>query len=249
MPSTAAGLRIDKDGEMGTRPFERIFAAGTEAARSGSLRIEGDPHTTGRWGPSIILRPRGAMRQRLGELTRTAVGITGDDHWQSGADGRAHLTVRALEPYTESIDPKRLDRYKTALHTALGTIGSFRFEFRYLGLSPGSLMVGAIPQDSFAQNLRDRLGPALGSDGWLEDKYYENGRDPIWYCSLLHYIRPVTQVDALLDWIAGHADTTWGDCEITSVDLCTWHFDGDGMAPEPAVSLPAPRNAFQAASD
>ena len=121
--------------------FVRTFSAGRDAVESGSHDIEGDPRASGRWGPSIVLLPRGDVERRLADLTSTAAGILDDEHWLSGGAGRAHITVRALEPFAPSIDSNRLQRYEAALRRALDDLGSLRFELRGVGVSTGSVMV------------------------------------------------------------------------------------------------------------
>lgn len=209
--------------------FESIFAAGLAAVRSGSHGIESDPRTTGRWGPSIVLRPDGVIADRLSELTSTAGGILDGEHWRSGALGRAHLTVRTLAPYTESIEADRLERYQAALHSAVRKVGPLRFDFGGLGVSSGSLMVCANPQTSAPATLRALLGAELGPDG----------RDPIWYCSLLHFVSTLKNTDGFIDWVADHADKALGTYTFRVVDVCWWRYDGEGMAPQVAASVEA----------
>jgi hypothetical protein len=219
--------------------FEAVVSDGLAAVRAGSHGIEDNPRVTGRWGPSIVLLPRGEVAHRLAGLASTAGEILEDSHWLSGGVGRAHLTVRALEPYAVSIDADRLQRYRIALQRALREIGSLRFEFRGLGISAGSVMVRAIPLSRAADVLRQRLGAELGPDGWLEDDFFENGRDPIWYCSILHYAAALSNVEDLVNWIDRQADGAVGACTFDSVEICTWKYTQTGMVPQVTASLPA----------
>ncbi|MGQ0434518.1 MAG: hypothetical protein ACT452_19190 [Microthrixaceae bacterium] len=187
-----------------------------------------------------MLLPGGDVAQRLAGLTSTAATILQDEHWLSGGADRAHLTVRALEHYADVIDPDRLERYQSALRRALRDIGPLRFEFRGLGISPGSLLVPAIPLGPGPDALRERLGTELGADGWLEDRFFDNGRDPIWYCSILHYATSLSNVDNMMNWVENQSDVFLGAHTFDSVEICAWKHDGAGMAPQVAASLPAP---------
>lgn len=226
---------------VGSVTFDEVFAAGRASVRSGSHGVEGDPRVTGRWGPSVVLLPQGDVARRVSDLASAVADVLGGTHWLSGGVGRAHLTVRALEHYAESVDAERLARYRVAVHRALRSVGPLSFEFRGVGISGGSLMVCAFPVNSSADALRQRLAVELGRDGWLEDSVFENGRDPIWYCSILHYAEPLTNVENMIDWVDAHADVQIGVHTFESVEICGWAYDGAGMVAEVVASLPSSR--------
>lgn len=218
--------------------FGELFAAGEQAVWDGTHAVEGDPGSTGRWGASVVLLPGGKLADRLDELAWAAGTAAGGGHWHSGGLGRAHVTVRALEPCAEVVDPDRLVRYRAALQRALHRVGSLAFEFSGLGTSVGGVMVSARPTGSGPDELRSRLGSELGADGWLENAHFGSGRDPIWYCSILHFASPVTDPERLLAWTRRNADAGLGTHAFDSVNVCTWAHDGRGMAPGVAASVP-----------
>src|SRR5687767_13990965 len=81
------------DDPVPIRDLDSVMAAGRLALLSGGHDVEDDPTVTRRWGPSLVLRPGGAIADRLAELTAQVVDIIGEHHWSSGGLGRAHVTV------------------------------------------------------------------------------------------------------------------------------------------------------------
>ena len=208
-----------------------------DAYRAGPL--EGAPAETGRWGPSVVFLPNGPVAAALGRLTLEVVEILGEGHWPSGGLGRAHITVRALEPYIESIPQDRAARYVAAMTRALRDIGSARLEVVGVGLSPRGVMACAVSVDGAADRLRHRLNEELGDDGWLERTVFEHGRDPIWYCTLVHFAEPILDPGRLVTWVDQRISWGFGPAIFDSVALCTWFFDGEAMVPRTIASVAA----------
>jgi len=209
----------------------RVLAAGRAAVMSGGHGIEGEPAESGRWGPSAVLLPTGDLSTSLGRLTDEVAELLGDGHWPSGGPGRAHITVRALEPYAESVPSHRAARYVSAMARALREVGPVRLEFRGVGLSPSGVMACATDVDGAADRLRDRLGVHLDRDGWLERAAFERGRDPIWYCTLAHFAGPIAEPGRLVSWVDQRSALALGTATFDSMALCRWSFDGWAMAP------------------
>jgi hypothetical protein len=103
-------------------------------------------------------------------------------------------------------------------------------------------MVRARPHTSAAQELRTRLGAELGQDGWLEDAVFERGRDPVWYCSILHYAEPVNEVEELIAWVETQRDASLGVHTFDTLHICCWSHDGHGMVPRVAGSVSVDRH-------
>jgi ribosomal protein S18 acetylase RimI-like enzyme len=219
-------------------PFLAAGIAGRRAVLAGTHRREVSPRESGRWGPSVVFRPIGAVAGALAELSREAASIAGEDHWRSGDDGRAHVTVRALAPYAESIPTEEAHRYGEALRITAAEVGPVSFEFCGIGLSDGGVLVRAVPVDERADELRRRFGEHLGPDGWLEDLVFSAGRDPMWYCSLLHFAGPIAAPDRLVAWADALADHRIGEQTVTTIELCSWRCDDRGMVPAVVASVP-----------
>lgn len=211
--------------------------AGCEAVRAGRHGIEISPAEGGRWGPSVVFRPSGDLAQRLEQLTRAAAGVAGGDHWLSGLCGYAHITVRALEPFSaDAPPPDRLGRYVHALRRS--TCGeTARFAFEAPLISPSRLMIRCRPTTTSADGLRRRYGEELGRDGWLEDIVFPAGRDPIWYCSLLHFGSRVLHPERLITWVLDRKDLATGEVAFDTMELCRWDDDGLAMAPTPLAGI------------
>lgn len=232
-------VAMRQDGGMAPGALERMLTAGRAAVLSGGHGTEGVPAESGRWGPSAVLLPSGALATSLGHVTDEVVEILGDGHWPSGGPGRAHVTVRALEPYAESVPLDRVARYLSAMTRALEEVGPVRLAFTGVGLSPSGVMACATSVDGVADQLRHRLEVHLGHDGWLEQAAFDSGRDPIWYCTLVHFAGPISDAGTLVSWVDQRSDLALGGETFHSMALCSWSFDGCAMAPRVMESVPS----------
>jgi hypothetical protein len=215
----------------------RLLAAGRAAVLSGEHATEGEPAKSGRWGPSAVLLPSGALAASLAQLADEAIQILGNGHWPSGGLGRAHITVRALEQYAVSVPRDRAARYLAAMTQALEDAGAVCLEFTGVGLSPGGVMACAMSVDGAADALRGRLEVELGDDGWLEKAAFDVGRDPIWYCTLVHFAGPISDAGQLVNWVDDRSELALGTEAFDSMALCSWSFDGCAMAPQVIKSV------------
>ena len=207
-----------------------MHASGRAAVLDGTHGREDAPWVTGRWGPSVVGLIADDPAPSLDELTRKASTVAGPGHWQSGRAGRAHLTVRALEPYAdEDPGPDHLARWCAALERAF--IAPLRFALDGLVLSPAGVMLRCRDLDGGADAARTSFGQELGDDGWLEDAVFETGRDPIWYCTLLHFAGPVVDPQALVEWVDARTDLALGEVRVDTLSVCRWNLDELGMAP------------------
>ena len=213
--------------------FERLNAAGEHAVRTGSHAVEVVPREGGRWGASAVLLPRGDLAHLLDELTSDSLQVVGGRHWPSGRDGRAHLTVRALEPRTATVDGERVGRYRRAIAKALARVPTIELEFVGVALSPATVLACATSPDGSGDAARAVLAEELGADGWLEDAVFSNGRDPIWYCSLIHFAAPIAEPEALVAWAAGLREAALGRHRFSTIAVCSWEYDGLAMRPTP----------------
>jgi hypothetical protein len=211
---------------------EQIAAAGRVAVLGGTHAVEEWPSRAGRWGPSLVLLPSGPLRARLDDLTAEAMAVLGGGHWPSGGEGRAHVTVRALEPHDiRPLPPDRVARYAAAAERALAAVGPVTLDVAGTVVTTGGVVATAVSPDRSADELRLRLGQELGPDGWLEDGVFPSGRDPFWYVTLVHFAGPVAEPHALLDWIESQRARSLGRATFDAVHLCAWHFDGTAVAP------------------
>lgn len=213
--------------------FERLHDQGQRAVLTGSHAIETVPQEGGRWGPSALLLPGGELRALLGELTTELLHVAGRTHWPSGRDGRAHLTVRALEPNTSAVAAERVERYRGAVARTIEQVGAIELEFAGVALSPTTVLACATSPDRSGDEARAVLARELGADGWLEEAVFRNGRDHIWYCSLIHFAQPISEPESLVRWVAAHQRVELGRHQFSSIALCNWSYDGDGMQPIP----------------
>ena len=175
--------------------------------------------------------PDGGVAESLAGLTDEAVHVLGPGHWRSGDVGRSHFTVRALEYHDETgpLDASTLARYAAAVEQAAVGVGPVELVVRGVITSPGSVMAVASSPDGAADELRRRVAAELGPDGWLEDKHFPNGRDPVWYVSLVHFASRIEDPSALFRWLDGRAEADVGSALFRTASVCRWEMDGAGM--------------------
>jgi hypothetical protein len=189
------------------------------------------PKEGGRWPVSVVLRPPtdSPLSHTLDELTAEAAALAGPGHWQTGQLGSAHLTVRALEYYRQTVDPDEpvIKRYQSALERAAST-GPARIEVTGLTLTPGSVMAAAQPLDDQADLFMDQLKFELGPDAWQELPY---GRRDIWYLNLLHFTTAIPDPGRLIDWVGARRNSAFGQVSIDIAELVRFRHEPDGSRP------------------
>lgn len=212
--------------------FERLHAAGRSAVLAGEHRCEEVPWVSGRWGHSVVSILDGDAAASLDGLTSEAVELAGTGHWESGRLGRAHVTIRALEPYSDDPpDEDRVDRTWSAFERVVAA--PLRLSIDGLVLAAAGVMVRMRDLDGEADTGRAAYGQALGDDGWFEDQVFATGRDPIWYCTILHFAASILDPQGLVAWVDERTELDLGAVELDSFSLCRWDLDDIGMAPTP----------------
>jgi hypothetical protein len=179
-----------------------------------------------------VLLPTGDLAALLDSLAHEVAAVAGAGHWPSGAAGAAHVTIRALEPYRpDPLDDDAAERYIAAFGRAAAAVGPITISFRGLALSVGSVMAWAESAGGAGDHLRRRFGVELGDDGWLEAGVFPNGRDAMWYSSILHFAGPVRDPQELVAWVEARHHFAIGAETFTSAALCRWTFNGSAMHP------------------
>jgi hypothetical protein len=218
--------------------LDKKSVEGIRAIRDGQIAAESLPGEGGRWGLSVVFAPKGPLRDQLADVTTEAAKVTGEHHWRTGSEGAAHLTVRALEPHTKGpLSTKNMDRYVDAIRRSARDIDSIPFGFQGLTVSSGTLMACAEDSVGAGQKLRHRLHIELGEDGWLENSYFANGRDPIWYVTLINFTGPLLDARRFIEWFESNRDRSFAKEEFSHVDVCRWQFDGSRMTPKVVATV------------
>ena len=108
MPSQPARRRARPPG------FDRLFAEGRQAVRTGTHQAECTPADGGsRWAVGAVLRPDAQAARTIEQVARAAAAVVGANHWLAGATRSSHLTLRRhLEPSRRRVSPG--DRNRTA---------------------------------------------------------------------------------------------------------------------------------------
>lgn len=210
--------------------FEALHEAGRQAVLSGKQQCEALPQQSGRWGHSVVSILDGDAAASLDGLTQQASALAGPGHWESGRVGRAHVTIRALQPYSDDpADPAVVSRTWSAFEQVF--VAPVRLSLDGLLLAPAGVMVRCTDLDGEADTLRSSFGHTLGADGWFEDHAFATGRDPIWYCTILHFVGPVTDPQGLVEWVDERSELDLGEVRLDTFSLCRWDLDEHGMAP------------------
>ena len=121
--------------------------------------------------------------------------------------------------------------------TALRDVGPVGLRFTGVDLSPGGVIACAVSVDGAADRLRHRLDEELGDDGWLEHAVFEGGRDPIWYCTLVHFAGSISEPRDVVNWVDQRAATDLPADTFDSMALCTWSYVGGAMTPQTVASI------------
>jgi hypothetical protein len=183
--------------------------------------VEVDPAISGRWGPSLVVRPRGAVADALARLTDEALTIAGDGHWATGSEGGAHVTIRAFEHWGTPASEVQIEAVRRAFIEPI--------TLSFAGTALTSTVVMATAADVVGGDaLRARLAAELGDAGWLEDRFIPGGRDR-WYATLVRFATPDIDVDGLEAWVGEHHEI--GTATFDTADVCEWRFDGRRMQP------------------
>ena len=233
---------------MQTRPshyaqtFDRLFDRGSEAVLGGTHQFDSPPADgDARWGISVNFRPDPSLSDLTARLSTDVLDVAGADHWPTGSNDAAHLTVRALEQHRSPI-PNNDDavvRYSRALRRAVDRCpGSVRFAFTGLTLTPTSVMACVEPLDAAADDFAAALGEELGPDGWYENEFNRN----IWYANLVHFTGPIADPRGLVEWVRARR---LGDLEVnhfaaSAVELIRWSYNGRQVLPVGIAAIPLP---------
>lgn len=191
--------------------------------------MEGDPATTGRWGPSAVLLPAGDLAAALDALTHEILAVAGGRHWASGTLGAAHFTVRALERFGTPAGPGQLAALVRAARSPV------RLEVTAIRMTDTAVVAAAVSPDGSADRLRRRYADELATDGWLEDAVLAAPRT-IWYSTLLHYAAPGADLDAVARWVEARRSLAVAAAVFDEVHVCDWRFDGRRMVPVTVAS-------------
>ena len=182
--------------------FDGLFAAAVPTVLSGAHNRETPPTSGSRWPVSIVALLPADVESILDGLTRQAADIAGDDHFQTGRAGSAHMTLRALDrfrPDARSDDPAA-SRYASAMARTATAIGPVPLELTGITLTGGGVLAQLEPTDERCWELLRRLRVELGADGWCEGDWQ---RDLV-HASLLHFAGDIADPAALIDWGRQH---------------------------------------------
>lgn len=226
--------------------FDELFALAAPLITTGAHQRDEPPREGGRWPVSVVLRPpaESPLAQTLDALTTEAATFAGPGHWQTGRLGSAHLTVRALEGHRPTIAPNdpAVRRYRAALTRATTAVPwPARFQVTGLTLTPGTVMACALPLDGQGDSFRDRLAAELGPDDWFERPF---GSRDIWYLNLVHFTTGIAAPHDLIDWVATHRSTTFGEVTIPAPELIRFrHCTGPRPHMRPVLVSESTRDA------
>lgn len=209
--------------------FDRLFREGSRALLTGDHTVDAPPGgASERWGPSVCLRPDPASAATLAALTGTALEHAGPGHWPTGARRSSHFTVRVLDRYRDDLTPADTEGgpHLRAMRRAAASSEPLRLRLTGLTLTPGSVMATAEATGPGPARFATLLGEELGEHGWYESGF----RRTIWYANLVHFTGPVTDPQALVDWVASQRRQDLGPAD-TRPELLDWVFRQGQMLP------------------
>jgi hypothetical protein len=228
----------DPEGER-TASFDRLFDEAAPLIGQGRYQRASPPVEGGRWPMSVVLRPARVMAEKLEQLMSQVEVYTGPEHFRTGVAGSVHFTVRVLERYREVVErsDELAGRYAEALGRAARRVGPIELDLVGLTLTPGSVMVRALPVNGNAARLMDLLRDELKDDGWREAGF----RREIWYANLLHFAADITQPHELITWVAQRRELNLGRAMMDTAELVRFRYEngpsGRLMRPEVLASV------------
>lgn len=192
---------------------------------------------------SVVLRPPRVMAERLQQVMSEVEVHAGPDHFRTGVAGSVHFTVRVLERYREVVgrSDELVGRYARALRRAARQVERIELDLVGLTLTPGSVMVAALPVDGNGARLmdlfKDELKDELKDEGWREAGF----RREIWYANILHFAADITQPQELITWVAQRRELSLGRARIDTAELVRFRYEnvpsGRLMRPEVLASV------------
>ncbi|MEV4159827.1 2'-5' RNA ligase family protein [Nonomuraea dietziae] len=202
--------------------FGEFFARGRSALLDGQATYDRPPvEGARRWGAAAVLRPSGAVLDRLAKLAGELRPVVGPGHWVHGPDV-LHVTLRSLEPYREDVTERRV--YGAALEEAMRGLPPVRVELRGVAGHHGGVLVWATPADETLATLQKRFAHALGEKG-----AFESWTRDIWYVSLVHFAAPVVRPEGIVGWCEERADLTVGVAELSRAEIVRAVHTGGGV--------------------
>jgi len=211
--------------------FDRLFAEGRQALRTGTHRVECTPADGGsRWAVGAVLRPDSQAARAIEQAARAAAATVGANHWLAGAARSSHLTLRRhLEPCRRHVSPADplVVRYAAALRSAAKATGPVRFTLTGLILTPISVMAAAVPADTAADDLAAAFDMALHAQGCRDA-----GAIPgLWYVNLAYFTGPVRDAEELISWVEARQVMHVADVRVTGLQIVRWQCTATGMVP------------------
>jgi hypothetical protein len=211
--------------------FDRLFAEGRQALRTGTYRMESTPADGGpRWAVGAVLRPDSRAAQAIEQLAEAAAGVVGANHWLAGAARSSHLSLRRhLEPCRRPVSPADplVIRYAAALRSAAKATGPARFSLIGLILTPISVMAAAVPADTAADDLAAAFDMALHAQGRRD----AGSMPGLWYVNLAYFTGPVRDAEELIGWVEARRMMRVADVRVTGLQIVRWQRTSTGMVP------------------
>ena len=188
---------------------------------------------------SVVLRPPRVIAERLQQVMSEVEVYAGPDHFRTGVAGSVHFTVRVLERYREVVGccDELVGRYARALRRAARQVEPIELDLVGLTLTPGSVMVAALPVDGNGARLMDLFKDELKDDGWREAGF----RREIWYANILHFAADITQPHELIAWVGQRRELSLGRVVMDTAELMRFGYEsgplGRLMRPEVLASV------------
>jgi hypothetical protein len=188
---------------------------------------------------SVVLRPGRESADMLEQVMSEAEVYAGPEHFRTGVAGSVHFTVRVLERYREVVgeSDELAGRYAKALSRAARQVEQIELDLVGLTLTPGSVMVQALPVDGNGARLMDLFRDELKDDGWREAGF----RREIWYANILHFAADITRPHDLITWVAQRRELNLGRVLMDTAELIRFRYEsgpsGRLMRPEVLASV------------
>ena len=213
---------------MDTEPiragYDHMWAVGKVDLAKGIIDVDPVPDaSTKRWGISAILRLPLTFGKGLQPLIDTLTSLTSPGHTVYDPT-TLHITLRSIEFFRDDIsesDPA-LTTYSRLLRELAPSFSGLGLQFAGLSANRVGVILQGYPVDGELQYLRQQFHHRLAEAGLHQGPEQQSPRLNA-HASLVVFGGPLGNASALVEYVANNRRTSYGQIEVTGVDLVRYH--------------------------
>ncbi len=213
------------------RQYTDLWRAAQDSFSQG--RVDIDPILANRAhdrrrGLSLIVRPGPTVATAVAHLLGQLVTCEPDQHYYRPTE--LHVTVLSLFTATPAYEPyfRRLPVYRTAIESAVASVGPFSIRFAGVTASAGAVMVQGFPDADQLNYLRDRVRQAFAEAGFAED-LDRRYRITTAHMTIMRFRQKARSLPGLLSLLEGLRTFEFGTTAVREIHLVDndWYMSED----------------------